>query len=95
MQLPIFASALATSAANPKFAHSMLHARSRTSGSKADRVQIRVSLVSVEQHLGIPLGTEFPSLDVIDHRASRERDNFIVVCEHGRRDRAVGSYRKG
>ena len=51
-----------------------------------DRVQIRVSLVSIEQHLGIALGTEVPSSDVIDCRASRERDYFIVVCEHGRRN---------
>jgi hypothetical protein len=44
-----------------------------------DGVQIRVSLVSIEQHLGIALGTEVSSSDVIDHRASRERDYFIVV----------------
>src|SRR5262245_8606161 len=60
-----------------------------------NRVQIRVSLVSIEQHLGIALGAEVPSSDVIDRRASRERDNFIVVAKHGRRNRPVGNYRKG
>jgi len=60
-----------------------------------NRIQICVSLVSVKQHLGIALGAQIPSSDVIDRRASRERANFIVVCEHGRRNRAVGSGREG